>query len=171
MISVGGCVGRESTPKRDTGAIAANPLLEHLVLRTDRLVSAMAAVDGDRIRQFFPPEDDINVGRQMANYLDIPLRGMRIISWSGSDIIAEAVDEERAITALGLTMQHRRDLPQQVPVVFYWKKHATDGTFYLVPLAQPTPKNVTGRLTWPDVGGESAPEEPPDAAQPWPGSN
>lgn len=171
MISAGGCAGRESTSIRDTGSIAANPLLEQLVLRTDQLVSAMAAVDADRIRKFFPPEDNINVGRQMANYLDLPLRGMRIISWSGSDIIAEAVDQDRAITALGLTMQHRRDLPQQIPVVFYWKKHATDGMFYLVPLAQPAPKNATGRLAWPDVVGEFAPEEPPDAARPSSGSN
>ena len=136
-------------------------LLDLLRQRTDKLVYAMAAVDGPEIRKFFPPQADVHVGRQMAYYLDVPLHRMRILSWSGQAIAAETVDRFRAVTAVRLTIQHGRDLPREIPVVFYWHRGtAVDSrdpgnTYYLVPLEQAIPKPLSEKF-WPADHGADA---------------
>ncbi len=152
MILLGGCNGsaKPASPQHEPALTPAQiQMLDHLRQRTDELMSVVAVADGPEIRKFFPPRANVHVGQQLQFYLNVPLRRLRIVSWDGGAVFGQPVSRDRAVTALRLMIQHGRDLPHEIPVIFYWQQDPDDGNFYLLPLSQPQPLPTAGPLPWP----------------------
>jgi len=120
------------------GIAQVDPRLAQLLRsRTDALLRHMVVGDLENLRQFFPPDAEVNVRDQLRRYLGASRRRSRVAGWDGEQIVVElSTDHRRARTGVLVDFQESGgQVIQTSKIVFNWvSADETCETYHLVPL-------------------------------------
>lgn len=104
-----------------------------MTARTDRMLGHLARGEYGELRQFFPPDAEIDLARQLERLFGRPPGTLKLHGWDARAIAVERLPGSgRVRTGVRVTIETTGDQLRDEVFLFLWVPES-DGTYYLVP--------------------------------------